>query len=187
MPEPFEQFPSTLNHRLAELDTARARLLAAIEATRAHSGRAPAADGGWSVAEIAYHLHLAENATARGLGKRLASSDRREPVSEARLLEEWERIRATVGRRIERVQAPAGVVPESAPDLDRAVELLAQSRRALLDVVEGTSYDDLLAIDLPHPLQTIGLLAGASWLSVTAYHDLRHAEQIREIVAGSTR
>jgi hypothetical protein len=186
MPEPFEQFPRTLNDRVAELETARARLLAAIEATRTQSCGAPS-DGCWSVAQIAYHLYLAENATARGLGMRLASSDRSEPASEARLLEEWQRIRATVGRRTVKAQAPARVVPENPPELDRALELLAQSRRALLDVLEGAAYEDLLSIDLPHPLQAIGLLTGASWLSSTAYHDLRHAEQIRETAAKSAK
>jgi hypothetical protein len=171
---------------MAELETARARLLAAIETTRTHSGRAPA-DGRWSVSEIAYHLHLAENATAQGLGKRLASKERGEPASEARLLEEWERIRATVGRRTVKAQASARVVPENPPELDRALELLAQSRRALLGVLEGAAYEDLLSIDLPHPLQAIGLLTGASWLSSTAYHDLRHAEQIREAAAKSAK
>jgi len=186
MPEPFDQFPRTLSDRLAELEAARTRLLAAIEAGRAQSDCVPP-EGGWSVAEIAYHLHLAESATARGLGKRLASSERGKPANEARLLEEWERIRSMVGRRTGRVQAPARVVPENSPSLERTVELLGESRHALLQVLEGASYNDLLSIDLPHPLQAIGLLAGASWLSVTAYHDLRHTEQVRETIAKSAK
>jgi hypothetical protein len=186
MPKPFDQFPHTLNDRLAELEAARTGLLAAIEAARAHAHRVPA-EGGWSVTEIAYHLHLAESATARGLGRRLASSERGEPASEARLIEEWERIRSTVGRRIGRVQAPARVLPENSPALDQTVELLAESRRALLQALEGASYDDLLSIDMPHPLPTIGLLSSASWLSVTAYHELRHTRQIQETSAKSAR
>jgi len=72
------------------------------------------------------------------------------------------------------------VVPANASDLAEGVELLRQSRQQLLDAVQNATYGDLLSVPMPHPFWAVGNLTGAGWLSVAAYHELRHAEQIRE-------
>lgn len=178
----FQEFPETLEARCAELDAARTRLLAEIARVRPSLGAA--ADGTWSLAQLVYHLHLAEKLTARGLEKQLASGQRGEPASVARLREEWERIRTVVGGRQEKWAAPARVVPDGAPDLDRSLELLTESRAALLRVANAPERD-LISIYLPHPFAAVGTLAGVSWMSAIAFHELRHLEQVREMIAGN--
>jgi hypothetical protein len=184
MTQPLHDFPSTPEERRAELDAARACLLEEIERARREAA-APAGNDPqrpWSVAQIAYHLHLAERATGRGLQKVLGSGERVEPASSERLREEWERIRRVVPTREIRVQAPARVTPDNAPDLDRGLALLAESRQAFLQVLESAPEKDLLSIVLPHPFPAVGALTGVSWTSVTAYHELRHCAQIREMI-----
>ncbi|HEY6290074.1 MAG TPA: DinB family protein [Terriglobia bacterium] len=195
------EFPRSLGARRAELEIARERLCDQLEAARAHAGFAPtgsvekagsvegverAQTAGWSVAEVTYHLHLSENSIARMLRKMLVSGERGEAASDERLLEEWERIRTLVGSRVPKMQAPERVVPKDPPGLEQTLGLLGYSRRQLLEVIAGVADQDLASIYAPHPLKPLGTLAGSSWLSVIAFHDLRHAEQIRELGAGSS-
>jgi hypothetical protein len=128
-----------------------------------------------------YYVHLAEKSIARML-KMTLDSNARTPVADAdHLRAEWERIRTLVGTRRTKMQAPSRVVPANPPCLADSVELLNESRRQLLAAVENASYDDLLSVSVPHPFREIGTLTGAGWLSVVAYHDKRHAEQVREL------
>jgi hypothetical protein len=179
---PLQQFPGTLTERRSELDAARARLLDEVARARGRSSVAAGAGTGapWSLAELVYHLHLGEKLTALGLQRKLASTERVQPASEERLREEWERIRKLIGTRHTRVPAPARVAPDNAPDLDRALALLTESRRAFLQVIESAPEKDLLSIALPHPFPVIGELIGISWTSATAFHELRHSEQVRD-------
>lgn len=178
MPEPLRDFPGNLDDRLAEIEFGRGVLLKAIDAACAAARDTP--PDGWSVAQIGYHLHLAESSVARMLTRSLASGERGEIATEERLIEEWERLRTMVGKRTMRVQSPARVVPDGAPTVDEVLRLLAESRRALLDVIAGTDAVSLASIYAPHPLKPVGILAGPSWLSMIAFHELRHSGQLTE-------
>lgn len=114
------------------------------------------------------------------LTKALDSAPRSLFVDEQALRAEWMHIKTLIGTRVTKAQAPPRVVPTDAPDLTVALALLDQSRQHLLETIRGATYDDLLSISMPHPFPAVGTLTGAGWLSVVAYHDLRHAEQIRE-------
>jgi hypothetical protein len=180
MAAPLDEFPACLDERRAELASGRARLLDAIEHARRET--ITPAPGEWSLAEIIYHLHLAESLTTRGLEKKLASTERVEPAGVERLREEWERIRKLVSRRHVRVQSPSRAVPDAAPGLDEAMALLAESRRGFLQVIESAPERDLLSIVLPHPFPAIGALIALSWTSVAAFHEVRHSEQVRAMI-----
>ncbi|MGO9268881.1 MAG: DinB family protein [Terriglobia bacterium] len=193
----FPEFPANLDARRAHLDEARVALLRELDAAIAgfSLARAPepspsGADAGlkagsatdaWSVAETVYHLHLSEKSIARLLRKKLASADRHQPASVEQLRTEWERVERLVGRREVKVKAPALAEPTQAPSLEAGIELLGQSRQALLEVVRSVQYTDLMSVSAPHPFDAIGTLTGASWLSVVAFHEQRHTEQIQEI------
>ncbi len=178
------EFPATLERHLAELIVSRTCLLQEVEAADPDSAAAGSEPGRWSAAEVVYHLHLSEATIVRMLRKALASVERHPAADEARLRAEWERIRYLVGTRVARVKAPPRTVPADPPGLTQAVEALNQSRRDLLETVKDAPYEDLLSISMPHPFDALGPLTGASWLSVVAFHDLRHADQIREMRAG---
>jgi hypothetical protein len=179
-----QQFPVTLEDHLTELAEARARLLAEIGSDPSETAPALSESGRWSVAETVYHLHLAEAGISRMLEKALRSGERHSRMSDDHLRAEWERIRTLSGNRQMRANAPSSAVPANAPDLAEAIERLHQSRQKLLEILNPTSLDELASISMPHPLEGVGKLTGAGWVSLIAYHELRHTEQIREIKAG---
>ena len=179
MPEALDNYPRTIGERRAEVELSRGTLVSAIESARTAGFTAD----GWSVAQIAYHLYLTEDSVVRMLSRSLASSERGEIATEERLIEEWERLRSLVGRRTMKAQSPTRVVPNDAPTIDEVLRLLAESRRALLGLIAGTDAVSLASIYGPHPLKAVGTLAGLSWLSMIAFHELRHSEQVREGIA----
>lgn len=166
-----------MDDRRVEMDFGRKLLLEAIEAARADN--CASSGGGWSTAQIGYHLHLSESSVTRMLVKLLASGERRKVATEERLIEEWERLRNLVGRRTTRMQAPPRVVPDAAPEIDEVLRLLADSRRELIEFLVRTDAGSLASIEAVHPLKPVGTLAGPSWLSMIAFHELRHCKQIR--------
>lgn len=175
-------FPATLGDRLGELTKARAALMTEIES--ALSAPAPSDPTRWSLEEIVYHLYLAESSITRMLAKALQSCERHARVADDQLRAEWERIRLLLTNRQARANAPAAVVPNNAPPVAQAVEQLMQSRQQLLQLLDQVSLDDLASISMPHPIQAIGQLTGAGWLSLIGYHERRHTEQIRELMTG---
>ena len=195
----FAEFPTNLDARLAHLAETRAALLREVNTVtvaggfspaRAHESGPAGTDAGlkagaaadeWSVAEIVYHLHLSEKSIARLLRKRLTSADRNQPPGDEQLRTEWERVARLVGRRELKVKAPPLAEPTQTPALATGIELLGQSRQALLEVVRSVPYLDLLGVSAPHPFEALGTLTGAGWLSVVAFHEHRHTEQIHEI------
>jgi uncharacterized damage-inducible protein DinB len=173
-------FPATLQDHIAELERARARLLEEIGNCQVELAMRRPEPGTWSLTEIIYHLHLSERGITRMIQKAL-SGERGPVVSQERLQEEWERVRQMVGSRQEKAQAPPATKPENVPGFSEALELLGQSRKELLDLISRVSLDDLASICKPHPLKEIGTLTGATWLSLIAFHELRHAEQISDL------
>jgi hypothetical protein len=173
-------FPQGLEDRLEELRRSRALLLQEIGAAKAASAPGPSGLNAWSAAEVVYHVYLSEKSIARMLKRALESTARSTVADTGQLRAEWERIRRLIFVDRAKVQAPPRVVPENAPDLADGVELLRESRQQLLVAIGNATYDDLLSVSMPHPFQVVGTLTGAGWLSVVAYHDLRHAEQVRE-------
>jgi hypothetical protein len=176
MPKPFGNYPRSIDDRRAEMDFARNLLLERIEAAR--GGNRTVSGEGWSAAQIAYHLHLAEVSVTRMLVKLLASGERIEIATEERLIAEWERLRELVGKRSTKAESPPRVVPAAAPEIDEVLRLLAESRRILVEVLAHTDAGSLDSIEAVHPLKPVGTLAGPSWLSMIAFHELRHCEQV---------
>jgi hypothetical protein len=174
-------FPATLEDRLAALASTRTGLLAEIETWNQQADFVQAEPGRWCVAEIIYHLHMAESRIFKGLHRLLTPGQRQARASDETLRSEWERLRALVGSRGAPQSAPSSVVPVNAPGFAHGIELLKKSRVELLEMVRKFSLDDLASISMSHPLQIIGTLTGAGWLSTIAFHELRHTEQIREL------
>ena len=177
----FNLFPTCKEARLEELRQARLLFLQEVDSSPNDDERVATPADRWCIAEIVYHLHLAETRTAAGLKRALESPSRGTPADEAALRVEWERVRTTVGQRAVKVKAPPRVEPANAPNRAEAIKLIQHSRQELLATVQSVAYDDLLAISMPHPFAAVGTLTGAGWLSATAFHDLRHIEQIREM------
>lgn len=172
-------FPSTMAARLQELAEARTRLLVELEDNDFDSHFAPAEH--WSVSEIAYHLYLVETRIT-GLLKSLLSSDKRgDSASEEKLRAEWELTSSRANNPEIRSQAPPGTLPEQPPSLAESIAMLKHARLELLATINEISLEQLAAVSAPHPMEVIGVLTGAGWLSLVAHHEIRHTRQIRNL------
>lgn len=183
MLDSFNEYPASLAARIAQIEAARALVTSELNSILENEavGKQPA-PGKWSPAEIAYHLHLVERGIGRMLQKSLspaAAGARHERRSEEDLRAEWERVSRLASPDYFPVEAPAPVTPQNAPPLRECVALLAESRRSLLDTLATATLDDLASFSRPHLIEAMGVLTGAGWVSLIAFHELRHVEQMR--------
>jgi DinB superfamily len=65
-------------------------------------------------------------------------------------------------------------------DRPDALNRLNAAREATMGLIESTRGQDLRVYRFPHPF--LGSLNIYDWFRMIAYHDLRHAQQIREVV-----
>jgi hypothetical protein len=167
---------------LGHLDASLVTLRAAVDAIPPElRATRPTADR-WSVAEIVEHLTLAErrfcarlrsaiaDAQAAGLG---AAADTRVPLPE--------RVTGLLADRAVRRSAPDFLHPQGGMSDEDAWAALEQARgefREMLAAVDGLALD---SVTLDHPV--LGTLTGYQWVEIVAGHQLRHAQQVREVAA----
>jgi hypothetical protein len=174
-------YPATLDDRLKELEQIRNSLF--VELNNCSSAACSSQQGRWSVAEIAYHLHLTEKSITMVLQNGLASMPRHERLPDERIKEEWELITKFAIDRETKFNAPAYVVPKNAPSLEESHRLLEASRAELIKTVSDATLDDLASISLPHPVKSFGNISGIGWVSLIGWHEKRHTEQIKDVKA----
>ena len=78
-----------------------------------------------------------------------------------------------------KVKAPEMIVPQGKTSWDDLLEDYAKLQKEVSDFLEKNDKD-LEKVFFPHPL--IGELNGLNWLGFIAGHNLRHGEQIRQIM-----
>lgn len=169
-----------LSEALARLDESRAVLAGALDDVPDPLRRTRPEPGCWSAAEVLEHLALVD----RFFAERIATS-----IAEARAAglgpERGSRqmlsddVRSRMADRLDRREAreammPAGVVEsaEAWADLDRA-------RQTVRDAVAGADGLALGSVTAEH--RFFGTLNVYQWIELTAAHEIRHADQIREI------
>lgn len=165
---------------LEVLDETRAALKLALARIPAAKRDTRRADGGWSVGEILDHLHKTEAAFCRLLGKRVADAPARGVPAEtdrSSLLSRLDAARLT--DRTRRLDAPGIVVPAEGARADAALAALESSRAELRRTLVAASGLALGTITYPHP--ALGVLDMYQWALSIAYHEARHAQQIREM------
>lgn len=172
-----QTFPATLEQRIEELMSTRETLLKEVE---------PMADvkpeKGWSINEILFHLHIVEKMIPM-LIQGLMSSPKIEPKSNEYLEKEWHKLIKFVMNRETKIDAPGMVVPNNAPSRDKCIKLLSESRAAVLDCLSKLTTNDLNCVEMEHPVKSLNLtISGLGWLSFMAGHEMRHLEQIKEMI-----
>ena len=173
-------FPATLEQRIEELTATRESLLKEVS-----SNVDIKPNNGWSISEILFHLHIVEKMFPI-LMQQLLNSSKIEKKSDEYLRSEWELMTQLISKRNTKIEAPDMVRPTNAPSLEEAVKLLSESRTAFLEYLNKITLDELLYVEMPHPVKSVGLtISGPGWISFLAYHELRHLEQIKELKQNS--
>lgn len=132
------------------------------------------ASGGWTPGQITEHLLAVEQRTLKVFsGKTETAEPGRGPLAHL------EAIKARLTDRVNKIDAPAALVPtDTAKDKETSIQQLVAARNEVIQWV--TEHDtSLLLPDLPHRL--FGVLTGAEWAYFTVLHTERHIEQLQEI------
>jgi hypothetical protein len=85
-----------------------------------------------------------------------------------------------VAWRVRKRKTPIPMDSSSVADRPDALSRLAEAREGTLAFIESTRGQDLSVYRFPHPF--LGSLNTYDWVRTIAYHELRHAKQIREVV-----
>ena len=129
----------------------------------------------WSPAEIAAHVTMAEQFIIARSKTVLQAPPRQVPV-----LLRFHLPVVLVAWRGRKRKTPIPLDSSLVADRPDALSRLAAAREGTLAFIESTRAQDLSAYRSPHPF--LGSLNIYNWIRTIAYHQLRHAKQIREVV-----
>ncbi len=162
-------------HITALLSRSQAALLAAANSVPEQAWRNSPAPGAWSAGEVLAHLAMAEEAIIGGVERIIASP----PVP----LPFWKSIhlspRLAQFRQVKR-QSPIPLDPTLVLDKAESIARHTALRGRSLELFAKNSGRDLAAYRVKHPF--FGYLNFYQWFATIGYHELRHTQQIQEIV-----
>jgi hypothetical protein len=171
-----ELTPEERSAAVAELETSRRRLLAALDGLTGDQWSRRPGPQRWSIAECAEHVAAAE----LPLERFFASGARVEPSEEERreIRGKDDFVRSFLRDRSQRGQAPERIRPKGRfVTRDETIRVFEERRAANLAYVRETS-EPLRDRYGPHPFA--GVIDGYQWVLFLAAHTDRHAEQIEE-------
>lgn len=179
-----------LHPRIGELlellDETRASLLIAVSRVPEEARDRRDEDGRWTVGEILDHLHRVDAGFARRIQKVVAEATERGTPLETETSSVLGRLeRSAVTDRARRLEAPEIVRPAEAARASEALAALSASRAAVRDGLIAASGLALGTIVFPHIV--FGPLDMYQWTLFLGWHEVRHAEQIREIAEATKR
>ncbi len=157
------------------LQTSRHRFVTAAKEVPIDMWRASPGEGRWSSAEVVAHVTMVERAITAGARKVLQAPRKAVP-----LLKRLHLPVALAAWRGAKRRTPIPLDAAFVADRPEALSLLTTAREETLSFIASTQSEDLRAYRFPHPF--MGSLNIYDWFRLIAYHELRHAQQIREVV-----
>jgi hypothetical protein len=157
------------------LRTSRRNLVAAANEVPSELWRASPGAGRWSSAEVVAHVTMVEQAIIAGAKKVLQAAPKPVP-----LLKRLHAPVALAAWRGTKRRSPVELDQSLVTDRPDALNRLNSARETTVGLIESTRGRDLRVYRFPHPF--LGSLNIYDWFRMIAYHDLRHAQQIREVV-----
>lgn len=158
-----------------KLHQVRARLLAETERVPAERWRQAPGPEKWSAAEVIAHLTQVEATILDGATKLFVRGPRPLPLWK-RLhipprLAEWRGVRA---------RTPIPLDPTLLGSKDAMLGRFQAGRQRVLAFLEANGDRDFSRWRWPHPF--FGSLNGYQWFRLIYHHEVRHTQQLREIV-----
>ncbi|HEX2780961.1 MAG TPA: DinB family protein [Gemmatimonadaceae bacterium] len=172
-----------IDELLEVLDETRASLTMAVAQVPAERRDVRPAPGKWSVGEILDHVRQVDANFARLFSKRVDEARAAGAPAETDGSSILSRLdRAMVVDRSRKVEAPSRIQPREGTLVEDALAALRESRAAVRAALAAASGLALGSVVHPHPV--FGALDMYQWTLFIAYHEERHAQQIREIARG---
>jgi hypothetical protein len=160
---------------VSSFEEAMARFQSRLAGASSQDAERPRADGGWSAAQVAWHVAAVNEAFA-GL------IDGSRPMAQPAPADFVERTWAEIGASLEKkLQAPARMQPETSVTQADAIAKLEASRGTLLAAVRGLQPDrGVMMIDSPL-VGRVTLYQIGEWATL---HVIRHNKQMKGVLAG---
>lgn len=159
----------------ALLFRSQAGLYAAAQAIPEDTWRKPPSPGAWSAAEVFAHLTMVEEAITAGMARMLNAPPKKIAL--------WQRIHLPARlAQIRLLKRKTPIPLDPALVLGKAESLARHTalRKRALQLLTENAGRDLCAYRYKHPF--FGYLDVYEWFRSIGYHELRHTEQIQEIV-----
>lgn len=160
---------------LNQLQTAREALLEMAERVSPERWRDAPRPGSWSAGEVIAHLWMVETTVVEKASKLTQAP--------AKPVPHWKRVHIPVrfaAWRGFRAKTPIPLDGNLVGEKAWMLEKFADIRKKTLDFVERNRNRDLRCYRYMHPF--FGSLNLYDWLRMIAYHEMRHTQQLREIV-----
>lgn len=171
---------------LEHLEETRAAFLMAVAAARPAQRAAQPEAGRWSLGELVDHVHKVESGFLRLLSHRVAQARERGAEPERDSSSIFGMMDSRIGTdRTRRIEAPPTVVPDRGASVEEGLAALAQSHAAVRTALVGASGLALGSLTHAHPV--FGTLNLYQWGLLLGWHDLRHADQVREMAGADIR
>jgi hypothetical protein len=170
MTDVFDELIALLRAHREELRSAVDSVPESLREVRADGER-------WSAAEVLDHLALIETMIAGLLTQFAADAPPRAETRELPPIIDLSRMAA----RSRRVPAVPGSEPRHGITTAEAWQRLEAARANLLAIIERVRTRDVDGMTHPHFI--IGPLDAREWISFVAWHEIRHANQIREFAS----
>jgi uncharacterized damage-inducible protein DinB len=169
-----------LSEVLRCLDESRATLRAAVDDVPEHRRRTRPAPGRWSVAEVLEHLALVDRFFAERMVEAITTA-RAEglPPEDAPRVRLPEQVTRQMADREDPREAREAMQPTGALGDAEAWEALDAAREAVRTA--ALNGDGLALGRVTSSHRFFGTLTVYQWVELTAAHEVRHADQIREI------
>lgn len=141
-------------------------------------------ENGWTIREIIEHLTTVENGMATICSRLLqkAVEENSGNDGKANISPEFlEKLKSRGDRRIHKFQAPERVLPKANLSIAECLAKMDESAEVLQQIRAGLESVDTQKHKFPHP--AFGDLSATEWLSLIGGHELRHLDQIEEILS----
>lgn len=179
-----------MHPRLAALlehaDQTRAELLDYLASIPSDRFVAPCADGAWSPAQHAAHLHLVESSSLRALFRAFRTAranglgEETETSSLVGVLDGTDLVAGT-----KKLQAPEFTQPSDLPDFATVRARLDESRAGLKTWAAEADGFALAQVTFPHP--ALGVLNLYEWVAMIDGHERRHLRQMQSALGGEAQ
>ena len=164
---------SRVNAIVSAFEEAMARFSSRLTGAAAADAERPRADGGWSAAQIAWHVAVVNHSFASVI-------DGSRPVAQAPAADFIERTWDEIGGSLEkRIEAPARARPEGLVARDDAAAKLAASGELLLAALRSLDAERArMTIDSPI-VGRVSLYQVGEW---AVAHVVRHNKQMKQVL-----
>lgn len=162
------------------LKESQAQTIAAVEKLSEAQWNWKAAPEKWSVAECVEHIMLAEGLLWSAAEKALAAAPN--PDWATKTKGKTELIENIMVKRLGKAQAPEPIVPGGKLTRAELMKKLVEVRAKTLQFAETTQLP-LKQYTSEHPFPVFGTLNAYHWVIYIPLHNIRHNQQIAEVLA----